>query len=48
MPDDQVNEFDSNKPTILDSVSVNRNPNSDKELFNKKYVDDELDKNSVL
>ena len=45
---DQVNEFDKNKLTNLDSVTVNRNPTSDNELANKKYIDDELDKNTVL
>ena len=40
---DQDNEFDNNKLTSLDSVSVKRNPNSDKELVNKRYLDDELD-----
>ena len=33
---DQDNEFDNNKLTNLDSVTVNRNPNLDKELANKK------------
>ena len=46
--DDQDNEFDNNKLTNLDSVSVNRNPSSDKELVNKKYLDDQLDKSAVL
>ena len=33
----------------LDSVTVNRDPSSDKELAFKKYIDDELDKkNSIL
>ena len=45
---DQDNEFDNNKLTNLDSVTVNRNPNLDNELANKKYIDDELDKNTVL
>ena len=45
---DQDNEFDNNKLTNLDSVSVNRNPSSDHELVNKKHVDDELDKNTIL
>ena len=44
---DQDNEFDTNKLTNLDSASVNRKPNSDKELVNKKYLDDELGKNTV-
>ena len=33
---DQDNEFDNNKLTILDSVTVNREPSSEKELANKK------------
>ena len=45
---DQDTEFDSNKLTNLDSITVNRNPNLDNELANKKYIDDELDKNTVL
>ena len=45
---DQDNEFDNNKLTNSDSVSVNRNPNSNKELVNKKYLDDELDKNTAI
>ena len=45
---DQDNEFDNNKLTNLDSVTVNRNPILDNELANKKYIDDELDKNTVL
>ena len=45
---DQDNEFDNNKLTNLDSITVNRNPNLDNELANKKYIDDELDKNTVL
>ena len=27
---------------------LNRNPSSDNEVVNKKYVDDELDKNTIL
>ena len=45
---DQDNEFDNNQLTNLDSTIVNRNPNLDNELANKKYIDDELDKNTVL
>ena len=45
---DQDNEFDNIKLTNLDSVTVNRNPNLDNELANKKYIDDESDKNTVL
>ena len=39
----QDNEFTDNKLSNLDSITVNKNPNS-----NKKYIDDELDKNTIL
>ena len=48
MFNDEDNEINKNILTNLDSVSVNRNPNSDKELVIKKNLDDELDKNTVL
>ena len=38
---------DKNLPNI-DSISVSRNPNSDNELVSKNYLDDELDKNTIL
>ena len=44
---DQDNEFDNKKVTNLDSVTVNRNPSLDIESANKKYIVDELDKNTV-
>ena len=34
--------------TNLDSITVNRNPNLDNELSNKKYIDDEVDKNTIV
>ena len=45
---DQDNEFDNIKLTNLDSITVNRYPNLDNELANKKDIDVELDKNTVL
>ena len=45
---DQDNEFDNNKLTKLDSVTVIRNPLIDIELSNEKYVDDEVDKSTIL
>ena len=39
---DQDNEVDSNKLTNLDRFSVERDPSSDNELANKKYLDDSL------
>ena len=44
----QDNDFNDNKLINLDSVGVNREPTSDNELANKTYIDDELDKNTVL
>ena len=48
MFNDQDNEFDNNKLTNLDSVTVNRNPTSDNEVSNKKYVDDSIGENTIL
>ena len=45
---DQDNEFDSNKLTNLDSVTVNRNLSSDNEVSNKKYVDDSIGEGILL
>ena len=45
---DQDNEFDNNKLTNLDSVTVNRNPSSDNEVSNKKYVDESIGEGTLL
>ena len=45
---DQDNEFDNNKLTNLDSITVNRNPNLDNELSNKKYVDDSIGEGTLI
>ena len=42
------NDLNKNKLTNLDSITVNREPSSDNELANKKYIDDELDKNTIV
>ena len=44
----QDNNLNDNKLTNIDSIQVNRNPSLDNELVNKKYIDDELDKNTIL
>ena len=44
----QDNDLNDSKLTNLDSITINRNPTSDNEITNKKYVDDELDKNTIL
>ena len=45
---DQDSEFDNNKLTNLDSITVNRNPNLDNELSNTKYVDDSIGEGFIL
>ena len=44
----QDNDFNDNKLTNIDSITMNRNPTSENEVTNKKYIDDELDKNTIL
>ena len=44
----QDNDLKDNKLTNLDSITVNRNPTSDNEVSTKKYIDDELDKNTIV
>ena len=41
-------DFNDNKLIKLDSVTVNRELSSDNELANKKYIDDELNKNTIV
>ena len=45
---DQDNEFDNSKLNNLDIVTVNREPKSDNELANKRYVDDSIGQGDVL
>ena len=44
----QDNDLNDNKLTNFDSITVNRNPTSDNEVSNKKNIDDELDKNTIV
>ena len=44
----QDNDINDNKLTNIDSIIFNRNPTSDNEITNKKNVDDELDKNTIV
>ena len=46
--DDQDNEFDNNKVTNLESITVNRNPNLDNELANEKYIDDSIGEGTIV
>ena len=45
---DQDIEFDNNILTNLDSVTVNRNPTSDNEVSNKKYVDQPIGEGTIV
>ena len=42
------NEFDNNKLTNLDSITVNRKPCSNNELSNKKYIDDSIGEGTIV
>ena len=44
----QDNDLNDYKFTNLDSIQVNRKPISDNELSTKKYIDDELEKNTIV
>ena len=44
----QDNDLNDKKLTNLDSVTVNRNPFLHNELASKAYIDDELDKNTIV
>ena len=45
---DQRKEFDNTKSTNLDSSTVNGKTLQDEKVSNRDYVDDQLDKNTVL
>ena len=45
---DQDTEFDNNKLSNLDSITVNRDPNLDNELSIKKYVDNSKGEGTLL
>ena len=44
----QDNDLNDKKLTNLDSITINRNPMSDNELSNKRYVDDSIGENTLL
>ena len=44
----QDNNLNDNKLINLEYIKVYRDPTSDNELANKKHIDDELDKNTIL
>ena len=44
----QDNNFNDKKLTNINSITINNNPSDNNHVCNKKYVDDELDKNTLV
>ena len=44
----QDNNFKDNKLTNINSITINNDPTDDNHVSNKKYIDDELDKNTIV
>ena len=44
----QDNNLNDNKLTNINSITINNNPTDDDHVSNKKYVDEELDKNTIV
>ena len=44
----QDNDLNDNKLTNINSITINNNPSDDNHVSNKKYIDDELDINTLV
>ena len=44
----QDNDFNDNTLTNMYSITINKDPTDDNHVSNKKYIDDELDKNTIV
>ena len=44
----QDNDFNDNKLTNINSIIINNNPTDDNHVCNKKYIDDDLNKNTIV
>ena len=44
----QDDDFNDNKLTNINSITINNNPTDDKHVSNKKYIDDQLDKDTLV
>ena len=44
----QDNNFNGNKLSNINSITINNNPTDNNHVSNKKYLDDELEKNTIL
>ena len=48
LKNNQDNDLKDNKLTNINSITINNNPTDDNYVSNKKYVDNELDKNTIV
>ena len=44
----QDNDLNDKKLTNINSITINNNPTDDNHVSNKKYIDNELDKNTIV
>ena len=44
----QDNDLNDNKLTNINSITINNDPTDDNHVSNKKYIDNELDKNTIV
>ena len=44
----QDNNFNNNKLTNINSITINTTPTDNNNVTNKKYVDDQLDKDTIV
>ena len=44
----QDNDLNDNKLTNINSITIKNNPTDNNHISNKKYIDDELDKNTIV
>ena len=44
----QDNDFNDNKLTNISSITINNNPTDNNHVCNKRYIDDELSKNTII
>ena len=44
----QDNNFNNYKLTNINSITINKNPTDDNHVSNKKYIDNELDQNTIV
>ena len=44
----QDNDLNDDKSAIINSITINNNPIDNNHVSNKKYIDDELDKNTIV